>query len=77
MPWLVMVMVKSHIFVTHATQDVSVNFSTECKKIQMIAKNTALCSVYPTSDSALFYINVWFYTPCVILHPVYNFTLSV
>ena len=59
------------IFVTNAANAVRVNFLAECKKIPEKRENYCFgLRLYRSS-------NVLFYTKCVILHLVCNFTLSV
>ena len=59
------------IFVTNAANAVRVKFLAECKKIPEKRENYCFgLRLYRSS-------NVLFYTKCVILHSVCNFTLSV
>ena len=59
------------IFVRNAVNAVSVKFLAECKKFQKTRKLLQIgLRLYLSS-------NVLFYTKCVILHLVCNFTLSV
>ena len=59
------------IFVTNAANAVRVNFLAQCKKIPEKRENYCFgLRLYRSS-------NVLFYTKCVILHSVCNFTLSV
>ena len=62
------------IFVTNAANAVRVKFLAECKKNPEKRENYCFGhSLYHNSD----HVNVLFYTKCVILYLVCNFTLSV